>query len=237
MRTRYSTALALAALLVACGGNAPSPATTVKSSVPASSAATPQTGSEPAATQPNEAATTPDATQTQTVGTTLQEILSSYEARGLASSDFTSYAIGPCFSRSPDDEPPFDSPFLSEAIAPATIVERGTVVLCGIRTVPGADVGDLGLVVLDRAGTTTAWGGSDFPEMPFMAAPGQLCREFLADPYLDGWLTRPTYAYILVLAYWFLEGEPERMDVDGNGVPCELLFDPAVVADVWAGEF
>jgi len=26
------------------------------------------------------------------------------------------------------------------------------------------------------------------------------------------------------------------MDVDGNGIPCELLFDPVDVAQVWSGE-
>lgn len=115
--------------------------------------------------------------------------------------------------------------------------------ICTIRTEPPADVGHLGLVVLDDTGTTAAWGGSDYPEMPFLAAPGQLCREFLADPWLAGWLTEPDYiaigmldhAYTLVLAYWFLEGQPTRMDVDDNGIPCELLVDPEVIARVWAG--
>ena len=37
------------------------------------------------------------------------------------------------------------------------------------------------------------------------------------------------------LADWFLEDDPDRMDVDGNGVPCELLFDQEVIAEVWAG--
>lgn len=66
----------------------------------------------------------------------------------------------------------------------------------------------------------------------------------LEDFNLTEWITSPAYiaigypaeAYRLVLAYWFVEGEPERMDVDGNGIPCELLFEPEDVAEVWAGE-
>ena len=32
------------------------------------------------------------------------------------------------------------------------------------------------------------------------------------------------------VAYWLLEGAPDRMDADRNGVPCETTYDPAVVA-------
>lgn len=35
------------------------------------------------------------------------------------------------------------------------------------------------------------------------------------------------------LVYWFLEGQPDRMDEDGDGIPCETLYAPEVVADVW----
>jgi hypothetical protein len=34
------------------------------------------------------------------------------------------------------------------------------------------------------------------------------------------------------IAYWVREGAPERMDADGNGVPCETVYDIAEVADV-----
>ena len=44
-----------------------------------------------------------------------------------------------------------------------------------------------------------------------------------------------TLAYHWALTYWFEQGQPVVMDVDDNGVPCELLFDSAVVATVWAG--
>ena len=173
----------------------------------------------------------------------LQQIVQPYETWGLEGG-FTEYAIETCYTRPKDEQPPFETPFVSDPVPLDTTVQRGDVFLCTIRTEPPADVGHLGLIILDDFGTTAAWGGSDYPEMPFLAAPGLLCREFLADPWLEGWMTdpssvaigKPIAAYTLVLAYWFLEGQPDRMDVDGNGIPCELLFDPVLVAQVWAGE-
>jgi hypothetical protein len=71
-----------------------------------------------------------------------------------------------------------------------------------------------------------------------------LCREFLSQPVLaatisqsgSDWPNASMWAYTAALAYWFLEGQPARMDADGNGIPCDLLFDSAVVAEVWAGD-
>lgn len=37
------------------------------------------------------------------------------------------------------------------------------------------------------------------------------------------------------LVYWALEGQPDRMDADHNGIPCETLYDPAVVTAVLEG--
>ena len=34
------------------------------------------------------------------------------------------------------------------------------------------------------------------------------------------------------VVYWVLEGAPARMDADGNGVPCETVYDPGKIADV-----
>jgi hypothetical protein len=33
------------------------------------------------------------------------------------------------------------------------------------------------------------------------------------------------------VAYWVSEGVPDRMDADGNGIPCETVYDAAEVAD------
>ncbi len=31
--------------------------------------------------------------------------------------------------------------------------------------------------------------------------------------------------YRTAIAYWMLEGTPDRMDADGDGIPCEETFD------------
>jgi hypothetical protein len=40
--------------------------------------------------------------------------------------------------------------------------------------------------------------------------------------------------FVRAVAYWMSEGAPERMDADGNGVPCETVFSPDVVASFLA---
>ena len=101
------------------------------------------------------------------------------------------------------------------------------------------------LIVLDDNGTITWWWvGSDAVTHVPAAPGGLLCREYVdTDNFNDAmtWVgASPPWnddllAYQWALAYWFLEDEPDRMDVDGNGVPCELLFDHDVIAEVWAG--
>lgn len=130
-----------------------------------------------------------------------------------------------------------------EEIGRDEIVGRGTVLVCGGRTEPGADVGGPDLIVLDDQGSTTSWWvGSDGAGHPPATPDGLLCREYMATelflremeliggspPWNDDVL-----AYQWALAYWFLEGAPDRMDVDGNGIPCELLFGVNIVAEVW----
>ncbi len=240
--TRHTLVLGAVALLglAACGsGDATEPVPAAPSAPVESRPASPSTTEVPAAsTTPH---SNPSSMHAPTTSpgeiVTLQQIVQHYEMLGSEGSNFTEYAIETCYSRPAGAQPPFETPFASHPIPLDTTVSRGDVFLCTIQTEPPADVGDLGLIILDNLGTTAAWGGSDYPEMPFLAAPGLLCREFLADPWLEGWMTDPSYveigrpidAYTLVLAYWFLEGQPARMDVDGNGIPCELLFDPAVV--------
>ena len=251
MKTRTLAQCAVLALLVgSCGSDdiavpissaaAPAPV----GSLPAPRA-TPPTAASPTSPSPTPTSpwpTPPASTSMEVV--TLQQIVQPYEQQGSTGSNSTDYTIETCYTRPESDQPPFETPFASDPVPLDTTIRRGDVFICTIRTEPPADVGHLGLIVLDDTGTTVAWGGSDYPEMPFLAAPGQLCREFLADPRLAGWLTEPDYiaigmpdqAYTLVLAYWFLEGQPTRMDVDDNGIPCELLVDPEVIARVWAGD-
>jgi len=82
---------------------------------------------------------------------------------GSEGSSFTEYAIETCYGRPAGAQPPFESPFASDPVPLDTTVGRGDVFLCTIRTEPPADVGDLGLIILDNLGTTAAWGGSDYP--------------------------------------------------------------------------
>ncbi len=66
---------------------------------------------------------------------------------------------------------------------------------------------------------------------------GLSCQSFLGVPDWAGWELEPVRQWPvaeLVLAYWFLEGEPGRLDIDADGVPCEELFQPGLVTDVMA---
>jgi hypothetical protein len=67
------------------------------------------------------------------------------------------------------------------------------------------------------------------------APSGLDCRDLLsgAAPYPFGVSgVRPEEAVLWSIVYWILEGQPARMDVDGNGIPCESLYDAEVVASV-----
>lgn len=41
------------------------------------------------------------------------------------------------------------------------------------------------------------------------------------------------YGYSDAVAYWVSEGSPDRMDADGNGIPCETVYDEAAVLAFW----
>ncbi|MGA9596599.1 MAG: DUF3160 domain-containing protein [Acidimicrobiia bacterium] len=41
--------------------------------------------------------------------------------------------------------------------------------------------------------------------------------------------------YQVAVAYWMLEGAPDRMDGDGNGIPCETVFSATTVQDFLTG--
>jgi hypothetical protein len=59
------------------------------------------------------------------------------------------------------------------------------------------------------------------------AAIGEPAGQSCADLGLpDDWS-----GYQRAVAYWMLEGAPDRMDADGNGIPCETVFSTATVAD------
>jgi hypothetical protein len=52
---------------------------------------------------------------------------------------------------------------------------------------------------------------------------GLFCRE----------LDAQAYSYTAAVDYWQLHGQPNRMDADGNGIPCETVYPAADVAAYW----
>ena len=131
-------------------------------------------------------------------------------------------------------------------------VEAGDLLACAgtPRTAPGFDLDPVGVLfaVLDDAGTVAWTDGTDLPYdsqgldgLTSSATPGLYCRD-LVDPgaqaqtgFFDATTTTEPLGYFLSVVYWFIEGRPDRMDEDGNGIPCETVHDPDVVAAIWRG--
>jgi hypothetical protein len=55
---------------------------------------------------------------------------------------------------------------------------------------------------------------------------GLLCRD----------LEAKGYSYAAAIDYWQAAGQPSRMDVDGNGIPCETVYPVDDVAGYWEGQ-
>ncbi len=118
------------------------------------------------------------------------------------------------------------------------------------RTEPGFELDGVGVLfaVLDDAGTAAWATGTDLPSddrglgrLIETAPSGLFCRD-LVDPELQAetgffgaTTTTASFGYFLSVVYWFAEGRPDRMDADGNGIPCETVHDPDVVAAIWSG--
>ena len=106
---------------------------------------------------------------------------------------------------------------------------------------PNYEAGRWLIVVTDDTGTAAFNGGTDIFDLHAWQGPGLFCRDLLALPYLgavedaDRHPVEDAWSYLFVLAYWFQDGESDRMDADLDGIPCETLFDPAAVEAVWAG--
>jgi len=43
------------------------------------------------------------------------------------------------------------------------------------------------------------------------------------------------YSYVAAVDYWRLHGQPDRMDADLNGIPCETVYSRSAVAAYWNG--
>lgn len=69
------------------------------------------------------------------------------------------------------------------------------------------------------ASTTTLPGQGDVLSEP----PGLLCAS----------LAHKGYDYRAAVTYWRAQGQPARMDVDGNGRPCETVYPPSAVRAFW----
>jgi hypothetical protein len=66
------------------------------------------------------------------------------------------------------------------------------------------------------------WGPTSLPDTNALPA-GLFCR----DLYARG------YSYGDAVNYWYVNGEPDQMDIDLNGIPCETVYSPADVANYW----
>ncbi len=227
---------------------------TAASVVPTEASIAPTTTTEvvattlPATTVPTETSTSPTTSEVQAVVTDLRSILEPYEDAAVTESNgyWRTFEFDRCWRVSQSGRDASDPP-----IDQHEVVARGDVFDCYLRTDPPADVlNDFYVIVLDDAGNTWANGGGTDGSWYLPAIPsGLLCREYLAHPDFlssmgdhgaeattgDSWWMDNDWAYASVLSYWFLDGERSNMDVDQNGIPCELLFDQVTVARVWAG--
>lgn len=115
---------------------------------------------------------------------------------------------------------------------------------CQVRpqTKPGVELetGSMVVYVLDASGHAAVTGGTDVPgsTQTLMRSydnvpKGLYCRDLL--DFSDNSLYPFNDGYFWSLVYWSLEGEPDRMDEDGNGIPCETLYEPEVIARVLDG--
>ena len=116
----------------------------------------------------------------------------------------------------------------------------GGVFGCHTRTPtePPDQLEEAGVIVyaLDTTGRAAYNVGTDVPASTerlmeqYQAAPkGLYCRDLLSgDPnaYPFSGQSVPSISYFWSLVYWSLEGEPDRMDADLNGIPCETLSTP-----------
>ena len=128
-------------------------------------------------------------------------------------------------------------------------VEVGGVLACTVEptTEPPStlETGSAVIYILDASGRAAFDVATDIPGSTerLMARydqvpKGLLCRDLLAadvDAYPFSQRSTPSADFFWSLVYWSLEGEPDRMDADGNGIPCETLYEPEVIAQVLDG--
>lgn len=174
----------------------------------------------------------------------LGQILERREAWVISNSDYTVYSIEPCWTRGTGELPPYGI-FQSDPVDLAAVVGAGDVFICSIGTEPVGEPGNLLVAVLTDDGlVATHQSSSGEGSLPFTAPQGLSCQEFVDLPDIAAWIDHESYAdwgpgaaYRLVVAYWFVENQPERMDPDGDAVPCEEVVSSEVIAAAWSGDF
>lgn len=128
-------------------------------------------------------------------------------------------------------------------------LDVGDVFACGGPSAAPAstlvEYGGTVIYVIDESGRAAWASGTDVPGptddllASYQRVPkGLFCRDLLSSgtdafPFSGQGDGRPAFFWSLV--YWSLEGEPERMDADLDGIPCETLYDTDVIDDVLAG--
>ncbi len=43
-----------------------------------------------------------------------------------------------------------------------------------------------------------------------------------------------SYSYVAAVEYWRRHGQPNQMDADRNGIPCETVYSPSDVSAYWS---
>jgi hypothetical protein len=131
-------------------------------------------------------------------------------------------------------------------------IRVGGVLACGLesQTEPGIELDAPGVVIylLDPSGRAVWEAGTDSPsttegleEVYASATHGLMCKDLMAEEYAGetypfSGLGRPEEsAFFWSLVYWSFEGEPDRMDADGDGIPCETLHPSDMVTAVLEG--
>jgi hypothetical protein len=172
--------------------------------------------------------TTIPPTTAATVGASLADVVAGVQAELQAQFELT----GP--------PPGVDGPFVVTCPdAESTPARSGDVFAC--VGVPQADIEldepGVVLVVVADDGTARWIAGTDLPSdassltaLWEQEAGLHFCRELAEE---GGALF--SVGYTGAVAYWFLEGRPERMDADLDGVPCETVFPHDELAAFWSG--
>jgi hypothetical protein len=248
----------MALLLVGCGADeavsttstAPvtepttvSTATTVPETTLSTSTTQPETTTTSegsTTTTPTTATTVPTTTSTTAApGTTVEAVVAWMEAwlaDQFERSDPPEGVVGPSQIDCDDSGP----------------VPVGGVLACRLdsQTEPGFELDAAGAViyVLDPSGRAVWEVGTDLPsttggleEVYALASHGLMCKDLMAEEYAGetyhfSGVGRPEEsAFFWSLVYWSFEGEPDRMDADGDGIPCETLHPADMVTAVLEG--